>query len=134
VTAACTKLISSPICVYLYAMLGRVVPTQGRRGPWLQRQTAATSAIHPSPRTIRLSTAAAADATVGVVIVDHGSRRKASNEMLEEFGKLYQQTTQRSVVEIAHMELAEPTIEQAIGGHPACCLQRCFAVTCWLVY
>lgn len=110
------------------------MPSHGRRGPWLQRQAAASSASHPAPRTARMSTTAAADATVGVVIVDHGSRRKASNEMLEEFGKLYQQTTQRSVVEIAHMEIAEPTIEQAIGGHPACCLQLCFAVCPMLVY
>lgn len=52
---------------------------------------------------------------VGVVIVDHGSRKKASNEMLVDFGELYQRVTGAQVVEIAHMELAEPTIEQAIG-------------------
>ncbi|KAF6260896.1 hypothetical protein COO60DRAFT_1269129 [Scenedesmus sp. NREL 46B-D3] len=50
-----------------------------------------------------------------VVIVDHGSRRKASNDMLLEFCQLYQQLTQHSIVEPAHMEIAEPTIAQAVG-------------------
>jgi hypothetical protein len=31
------------------------------------------------------------------------------------FGLLYQQVTGAEVVEIAHMEIAEPTIEQAVG-------------------
>lgn len=50
-----------------------------------------------------------------VVIVDHGSRRKASNDMLLEFCQLYQQLTQHPIVEPAHMEIAEPTIAQAVG-------------------
>lgn len=53
--------------------------------------------------------------TCGIVIVDHGSRRKASNEMLLEFCQLYQQMTQHPIVEPAHMEIAEPSIAQAIG-------------------
>ena len=57
-------------------------------------------------------------AHVGVVIVDHGSRKKDSNLMLNEFGRLYEEVTGAPVVEIAHMELAEPTIEQAIGECP----------------
>ncbi|PNH04072.1 Sirohydrochlorin cobaltochelatase [Tetrabaena socialis] len=52
---------------------------------------------------------------VGVVIVDHGSRKKESNEMLVEFGRLYGSLTGHDIVEIAHMEIAEPTIEQAVG-------------------
>lgn len=52
---------------------------------------------------------------VAVVIVDHGSRKKDSNEMLVEFGKLYEQVTGCGMVEVAHMEIAEPTIEQAVG-------------------
>lgn len=51
----------------------------------------------------------------GVVIVDHGSRRAASNDMLVEFCQLYQQLTQHPIVEPAHMEIAEPTIAQAVG-------------------
>ncbi|KAL2622586.1 hypothetical protein R1flu_002791 [Riccia fluitans] len=49
----------------------------------------------------------------GIVIVDHGSRRAQSNAMLHEFVKLYKERTGRSVVEAAHMELANPTISDA---------------------
>jgi sirohydrochlorin ferrochelatase len=51
-----------------------------------------------------------------VVIVDHGSRRQASNDMLVAFCSLYQQLTQHPIVEPAHMEIAEPTIAQAVGA------------------
>jgi hypothetical protein len=51
----------------------------------------------------------------GIVVVDHGSRRQASNNMLVEFCQLYQQLTQQPIVQPAHMEIAEPTIAQAIG-------------------
>ncbi|KXZ50539.1 hypothetical protein GPECTOR_16g714 [Gonium pectorale] len=52
---------------------------------------------------------------VGVVIVDHGSRKKDSNEMLVEFGRLYEQLTGQEIVEVAHMEIARPTIEEAVA-------------------
>ncbi|GAX79913.1 hypothetical protein CEUSTIGMA_g7353.t1 [Chlamydomonas eustigma] len=53
---------------------------------------------------------------MAIVIVDHGSRKKDSNEMLHEFGKLYQDMYPSSMaVEVAHMEIAEPTIAQAVG-------------------
>lgn len=50
---------------------------------------------------------------VGVVIVDHGSRRREANEMLERVAGLYRELTGNALVEAAHMELAEPTIAQA---------------------
>lgn len=51
----------------------------------------------------------------GVVIVDHGSRRAASNEMLEQFVAMFADLkTRYTIVEPAHMELAEPSIETAI--------------------
>ena len=51
----------------------------------------------------------------GVVIVDHGSRRAASNEMLEQFVEMFAGLkTRYHIVEPAHMELAEPSIESAI--------------------
>lgn len=62
----------------------------------------------------------APDSHLGVVIVDHGSRKKDSNDMLIEFGALYQKCTGRTNVEVAHMELAHPTIEEAIGEHKMC--------------
>jgi sirohydrochlorin ferrochelatase len=55
------------------------------------------------------------DDVMGVVIVDHGSRRKASNDLLEEFVRMYKEQTGRAIVEIAHMEIAEPDIEHAFG-------------------
>lgn len=50
---------------------------------------------------------------VGVVIVDHGSRRAEANDMLHTVARLYAETTGTPIVEPAHMELAEPTIAQA---------------------
>jgi sirohydrochlorin ferrochelatase len=47
-----------------------------------------------------------------IIIVDHGSRREAANQMLDQVAALVQaQTSDR--VYAAHMELAEPTIAQA---------------------
>ncbi|PNW83959.1 hypothetical protein CHLRE_04g214100v5 [Chlamydomonas reinhardtii] len=75
-----------------------------------------------SPRLSRSAIVAAASGNgagapgkVGVVIVDHGSRKRASNDMLHEFGALYGQLTGHDLVEVAHMEIAEPTIAQAVG-------------------
>lgn len=57
---------------------------------------------------------------IGVVIVDHGSKREESNAMLEQFGQLYTQTTGRGIVETAHMEIAAPSILDAVDK----CVQR----------
>lgn len=61
-------------------------------------------------------------ADTGVVIVDHGSRRAASNEMLEQFvARFAEQWTQTyPIVEPAHMELAEPSIATAFDR----CVER----------
>ncbi|MCA9050060.1 MAG: cobalamin biosynthesis protein CbiX [Planctomycetaceae bacterium] len=48
-----------------------------------------------------------------IIIVDHGSRRQASNEMLEAAARAYAERGEFEVVEAAHMELAEPTIATA---------------------
>jgi sirohydrochlorin ferrochelatase len=52
---------------------------------------------------------------VGIVIVDHGSRRDESNQMLERLATMFQQRTGWPIVEPAHMELAEPSIATAFG-------------------
>jgi sirohydrochlorin ferrochelatase len=52
-------------------------------------------------------------AIVGVIIVDHGSRRRESNEMLHEATTRFAAQSEFSIVEPAHMELAEPSIAQA---------------------
>lgn len=48
-----------------------------------------------------------------VIIVDHGSRRKESNLMLNDFVTLFRDKTGYPIVEPAHMELAEPSIKDA---------------------
>lgn len=52
---------------------------------------------------------------VGIIIVDHGSRREESNKMLETVAELFHNrfTEKYSIVEPAHMELAEPSIATA---------------------
>ena len=51
----------------------------------------------------------------GIIIVDHGSRRAESNQMLEEIAVLFARRFEASygIVEPAHMELAEPSIATA---------------------
>lgn len=56
---------------------------------------------------------AAALGHTGVIVVDHGSRRAESNLMLEQFVAGFRQTTRYTIVEPAHMELAEPSIATA---------------------
>ena len=51
--------------------------------------------------------------TVGLIIVDHGSRRRAANEMLERFVERFAADHAYCAVEPAHMELAEPSIRTA---------------------
>ncbi|KAK9865428.1 hypothetical protein WJX84_006583 [Apatococcus fuscideae] len=53
--------------------------------------------------------------TTAVVVVDHGSRRQEANDMLNEFVELYRRQSGRGMVEGAHMELASPTISDAIS-------------------
>jgi sirohydrochlorin ferrochelatase len=58
----------------------------------------------------------------GIIIVDHGSRRAQSNELLEEvaaqFGKRFAEMY--DIVEPAHMEIAEPSIASAYAK----CVER----------
>ncbi|XP_012849744.1 PREDICTED: LOW QUALITY PROTEIN: uncharacterized protein LOC105969521 [Erythranthe guttata] len=56
----------------------------------------------------------------GVIIVDHGSRRKESNLMLNEFVAMFREKTKYPIVEPAHMELAEPSIKDAFNS----CVQQ----------
>ncbi|KAL5572765.1 hypothetical protein UlMin_022362 [Ulmus minor] len=48
-----------------------------------------------------------------IIIVDHGSRRKESNLMLNEFVTMFREKTGYEIVEPAHMELAEPSISNS---------------------
>lgn len=58
----------------------------------------------------------------GLIIVDHGSRRTESNEMLEELARQFHArfAGKYDIVEPAHMEIAEPSIASAY----AACVKR----------
>jgi sirohydrochlorin ferrochelatase len=51
--------------------------------------------------------------TIGIIVVDHGSKKSAANEQLLEVTELFQRVARAAIVQPAHMELAEPTIGQA---------------------
>lgn len=50
---------------------------------------------------------------VAVILVDHGSKRDESNQLLLEVADVYRQHADWPIVEPAHMELAEPSIATA---------------------
>lgn len=52
---------------------------------------------------------------IGIIIVDHGSKRAEANDMLEDVVKMYREVSGAAIVEPAHMELAEPSIDQALA-------------------
>ena len=52
-----------------------------------------------------------------LLIVDHGSRRREANELLEQIAAMMRERFGFEVVHHAHMELGEPTIQQ---GFDAC--------------
>src|SRR5687768_1790819 len=54
-------------------------------------------------------------AATGLVIVDHGSRRPESNDLLLEVVEAYRRHSGWPIVEPAHMELAEPSIAAAFA-------------------
>ena len=56
----------------------------------------------------------------GIILVDHGSRRGESNAMLLEVAAMFARRSPYTIVEPAHMELAEPSIVTAFGR----CVQR----------
>lgn len=71
---------------------------------------------HLADASVLLSGAAESGAHAGVVCAfpsEHSSPPSSNTQV--HFGLLYQSVTGAKIVEIAHMEIAEPTIEQAIG-------------------
>jgi sirohydrochlorin ferrochelatase len=67
----------------------------------------------------------------GILLVDHGSRREESNQQLEDMAQRVAALVPGSVVRAAHMEIAEPTIEQGID---ALAEAGCRAVTVLLYF
>jgi sirohydrochlorin ferrochelatase len=56
-----------------------------------------------------------AEGRMGLILVDHGSRRDESNELLLDVARQFAATTGWAIVEPAHMELAEPSIATAFA-------------------
>lgn len=54
-----------------------------------------------------------ADQPLAVIVVDHGSRRTESNDLLLAVAEMFRAIAGVSIVEPAHMELAEPSIAAA---------------------
>jgi len=52
---------------------------------------------------------------IGIVLVDHGSRAAEANAVLEEVAALLRRRLPGRIVEVAHMELAPPTLADAIA-------------------
>lgn len=52
---------------------------------------------------------------LGVIVVDHGSRREESNALLIDVVRSFVNATRMPIVEPAHMELAEPSIATAFA-------------------
>ena len=50
-----------------------------------------------------------------LILIDHGSRREEARRHLEELAERIRERAPELLVRIAHMELAEPTLEQAVG-------------------
>lgn len=62
-----------------------------------------------------MTQAQSSPAETGVILVDHGSKNAAANDMLVHVVQAYREAIGAAIVEPAHMELAEPTIEQAFA-------------------
>jgi len=58
-------------------------------------------------------TEATGQPVTAILIVDHGSRRAESNQLLHDAARRFQKQSGYTIVEPAHMELAEPSIRQA---------------------
>jgi sirohydrochlorin ferrochelatase len=53
---------------------------------------------------------------LGIVLVDHGSKFDAANALLLDVVQLFREKTGARIVEAAHMELAAPTIADALAA------------------
>jgi sirohydrochlorin ferrochelatase len=62
------------------------------------------------------TTSTGTDGPIGLIVVDHGSRRAESNAMLERMAGMVAEVVPYPIVEPAHMELAEPSIATAFDA------------------
>jgi hypothetical protein len=64
---------------------------------------------------------------IGIIVVDHGSRKDSANNQLLEIVRQYKAQTARPIVEPAHMELAPPSLKEAFA---ACVKQGATSIVC----
>ncbi len=57
---------------------------------------------------------------IGIILIDHGSRQAAANDMLNAVVQVFKETSNQPIVEAAHMELASPTLHDAFNA----CIQQ----------
>jgi len=80
----------------------------------------APNLIDPSTFDPTLSPHAYASAqvtTIGVLLIDHGSKRETSNQRLEALAQAYQETVPSNIiVQAAHMEIATPSIADGLAS------------------
>ena len=55
-----------------------------------------------------------APASIGIIIIDHGSRREESNALLSEMVSRFRAQSEFTIVEEAHMEIATPDLQTAM--------------------
>lgn len=53
--------------------------------------------------------------TQALILVDHGSRRAEANSVVEQLARRLRDRTPERVVTFAHMELAHPTVAEAVA-------------------
>lgn len=66
-------------------------------------------------RNRRLESCCSSNNKTGIVIVDHGSRKEASNKLVCDIAEIYQTKNPDKIVVPAHMVLAPPSIKEAIS-------------------
>jgi sirohydrochlorin ferrochelatase len=54
--------------------------------------------------------------TLALLIIDHGSRMQEANDMLSEVARMVESMSDFTIVHYAHMEIAEPTIQQGFDS------------------
>ena len=51
-----------------------------------------------------------------ILLIDHGSRRAEANALLEDVADQVRRRAPESIVEVAHMDIAEPDIDEGIDA------------------
>ncbi len=51
-----------------------------------------------------------------ILLIDHGSRRAEANALLEDVADQVRRRAPESIVEVAHLEIAEPDIDEGINA------------------